>query len=134
MKSLPHSLCPCHSGKPYKTCCQPLHKGAAAATPEALMRSRYSAYALNLADYIIQTTHPDGEHYQADRAAWTREVELFCKNTRFEGLHIMAAHADMVTFRATLFANQRNVSFTEISLFRRHNGRWTYFSGTPVGR
>ena len=96
------------------------------------MRSRYSAYALNLASYIMQTTHPDCRQYNPDQASWKRDIELFCKNTRFVGLQILAAKDDMVNFRATLFANQRDVSFTEVSLFRQHNGHWKYFSGTQL--
>ncbi|HAU19042.1 MAG TPA: hypothetical protein DCS72_11975, partial [Marinobacter adhaerens] len=40
--------CPCGSGKSYSECCQPLHHGEAASTPEALMRSRYAAFVLKL--------------------------------------------------------------------------------------
>ncbi|MCU1437526.1 MAG: motif domain protein, partial [Naasia sp.] len=50
--------CPCGSGQPYAECCEPLHLGAAAATAEALMRSRYSAFALGLPDYVRSTWHP----------------------------------------------------------------------------
>ncbi len=96
------------------------------------MRSRYSAYALGLADYIMITTHPDGSQYNPDKAVWKRDIELFCKNTRFEHLQILGAQGDMVTFRATLFANQRDVSFTEISVFRQHNGQWKYYCGTQL--
>ncbi len=96
------------------------------------MRSRYSAYSLNLADYIVKTTHPDGPQYHANHVLWKREIEVFCQNTRFVRLQILAAHEDMVTFRATLFANNRDASFTEISSFRKHNGHWKYYSGTPL--
>ena len=96
------------------------------------MRSRYSAYALNLTAYIMKTTHPDGTRYNPDAVAWKRDIEMFCQNTRFEHLQILAAKDDLVTFRATLFANQRDVSFTEISLFRQHNGHWKYYSGTRL--
>ncbi|MEZ5479856.1 MAG: YchJ family metal-binding protein, partial [Thiolinea sp.] len=45
--------CPCQSGLSYAECCQPFHEGRAQApTAEALMRSRYSAYALNLPAYL----------------------------------------------------------------------------------
>ena len=68
-------LCPCQSGLRYKRCCRPLHQGAPAPSPEALMRSRYSAYALGLVDYIIDTTLPAGPHWQADRSAWASELQ-----------------------------------------------------------
>ena len=57
--------CPCHSGLRYKACCAPFHDGAhEAPTPEALMRSRYAAFALGLGEYLVRTlpsTHPDLE-------------------------------------------------------------------------
>lgn len=51
--------CPCGSGAGYATCCEPLHDGARdTATAEELMRSRYTAYAMGLADYLFRTWHP----------------------------------------------------------------------------
>ena len=48
--------CPCGKGS-YTQCCEPLHLGTAKAlTAEQLMRSRYSAFALQQIDYIVQTT------------------------------------------------------------------------------
>ena len=58
--------CPCHSQKNYKDCCLPCHEGIASATAKELMRSRYSAYSLNLPSYIIQTTHPASPQYVED--------------------------------------------------------------------
>src|SRR5678816_980837 len=59
----PTVKCPCHSKKRYADCCGPLHKGTRpAATPEELMRSRYSAFALGEVDYLAKTLckdHPD---------------------------------------------------------------------------
>ncbi len=53
------SKCPCGSGKPYSGCCSRYHSGnAAAPSPEALLRARFSAYAMQLVDYIVDTTHP----------------------------------------------------------------------------
>lgn len=52
-------LCPCCSGQLYKNCCQPYHLWRKnAPNAEILMRSRYSAYALRQADYLIKTWHP----------------------------------------------------------------------------
>jgi SEC-C motif-containing protein len=55
------ALCPCDSGQPYADCCGPWHgglsEGVHAPTPEALMRSRYSAYVLGLIDYLLATWH-----------------------------------------------------------------------------
>ena len=53
------TACPCGTGLPYAECCEPFHRGEALpATPLALMRSRYSAFARGLDRYLIQTWHP----------------------------------------------------------------------------
>lgn len=60
MQKLPSPIaCPCDSGEPYASCCQPLHHGQVASSALALMRSRYTAYALGLAEYLIKTWHPE---------------------------------------------------------------------------
>lgn len=50
-----HDSCPCGRGERYDSCCGPLHAGAAAPTAERLMRSRFSAFALGLSDYLRDT-------------------------------------------------------------------------------
>ena len=55
------------------------------------MRSRYSAYALGLLDYVMATTHPDGDRYDADTTAWRRGLQQFSELTSFDDLHILDA-------------------------------------------
>src|SRR5690606_37462745 len=62
--------CPCGSGANYGDCCQPLHIGAAARSPEALMRSRYTAFVSRDSAYLLDTWHPS-----------TRPARLGLKNT-----------------------------------------------------
>ena len=133
-KLSPNALCPCGCGQKYKQCCRPFHKGKPPPTPEVLMRSRYTAYALNNVAYIINTTHPQSPLYQANTAKWAAELEQFCLSTRFERLDVQSTDADddavgWVTFTATLFQGTRDVSFTERSLFHKHNRKWLYVSG-----
>lgn len=72
--------CPCGSGQHYPDCCGQYHAGMPAPTAEALMRSRYSAYALKKVDYIINTTWPcqqrqleqDRHQLQQDDCLWLR--------------------------------------------------------------
>ena len=53
-------LCPCGSGLPFAECCGPCLDGAVwPSGAEALMRSRYSAYALGRYDWLVESTHPD---------------------------------------------------------------------------
>lgn len=129
----PNAPCPCGSGNKYKRCCRPLHRGDAADTPLALMRSRFAAYALGAVDYILKTTHPESEHFRVDTAAWRESVRGFSSSTQFLGLDILEDGADHVTFRARLAQGGRDASFVERSTFARVDGRWAYLSGQPDG-
>ncbi len=118
------------SQKPYETCCKPYHEGSLPPTALALMRSRFSAYALDKADYIIETTHPDSSEVHSPKNEWKRQISLFSKSTRFANLEILAAteQGDCATvrFRATLFQGSKDVSFTEESSFLKVEGKWLY--------
>ena len=52
--------CICCSKRAFSNCCEPYLKGSAMAnTPEQLMRSRYSAYALGgFGEYLLKTWFP----------------------------------------------------------------------------
>jgi SEC-C motif-containing protein len=132
----PNQPCPCGSGAKFKRCCRPFHRGAPAPTPEAVMRSRYSAYASGAVDYVIDTTHPKGNQFQGDRQAWARGVETFCEATTFQGLEVIESKSEgdtaHVTFRATLAQGESDASFTEESTFFRVEGRWLYHSGNTL--
>lgn len=128
--------CPCGSGIKFKRCCRPLHNGAAAPTPEALMRSRYAAYAVGDVDYVMATTDPEGPVFRQDRAAWADDLRLFARLTTFERLGIREVspitdeHGE-VRFFAQLRRGGDDVSFEERSLFRHSGGRWYYVA--PLG-
>lgn len=114
--------CPCSSGKPYSECCMPYHHGKLAPTALALMRSRYSAYALGKADYIIITTHPQSPYFEKDRKKWKRAILEFCNTTKFLRLEIQASGEDWVHFRAHL----DGAVLDEKSLFENVDGKWLY--------
>lgn len=118
--------CPCHSGAEYKVCCKPFHEGKLPATALDLMRSRYAAYALNLADYIISTTHPDNPQDK-------RAISQFSKSTSFNDLKILDfqqhENTATVTFTAYLSQGTQDATFTEKSHFKRVDGRWLYKKG-----
>ncbi len=129
--------CRCHSRRQEHRCCGPWHGGQPAPTPQALMRSRFSAYARGLVDYILVTTDPAGPHYGSDEAAWRAQVQQFCDGTRFDGLRILEApepsdDEGFVTFRAELAQAGEDVSFTERSRFLLTDGCWRYHSGERV--
>lgn len=125
--------CPCQSGKEYQECCKPYHKGHLPEKALALMRSRYSAYAMGLADYIIDTTHPDNSQYLQDHKLWKKQIKEFCDHTTFLGLEILEEvdndKVSFVTFKAQLQQNGKDAGFTERSRFEKAGGRWLYHSG-----
>jgi SEC-C motif domain protein len=125
--------CPCHSNKPYSHCCKPFHEGALPKNALELMRSRYAAYALGLADYIIKTTHPDNPAYKEDVIAWKNEILVFCRQADFIGLDIIECIPGQdeacVTFRAHLKKKNKNISFVEKSHFLKIEKRWLYVDG-----
>ncbi len=122
--------CPCHSGLRYSLCCRPLHSGeASAARPETLMRSRYSAFALGLGSYLVDTlaaTHPDRGRPAADLA---RELGRAHLTQRYMGLTIFPARPDEVLFHARIFVHGRDHSFVELSAFVREADGWRYAAG-----
>lgn len=128
-----NSPCPCDSGKKYKSCCLPYHKGASAKTALALMRSRYSAYALSLSSYIIKTTHSKNSEYLTNTSQWEKELLEFSSNCDFQKLEILEVEENdfegYITFKATIQSHQEDCSFIEKSHFLLENNKWYYFSG-----
>ena len=118
-------ICPCHSKKPYVECCKPYHEGTPPENALKLMRSRYSAYALSLADYIMHTTYQTPPSKE-----WKQDILTFSQKTLFEDLTILefidGEQEARVTFRAQLSQNGKDVSFIEKSLFIKENGKWFY--------
>ena len=123
--------CPCHSGLRYAACCGPLHEGTREAdTPEALMRSRYAAFARGLGAYLVRTLsadHPDRAH---DEAQLARTLSRAKGTQRFLGLTILDSHVDgdrgEVLFHARIFERGADRSFTERSRFHKEPHGWRY--------
>lgn len=122
--------CPCGSDRLYSECCKIFHEGMLAPNAALLMRSRYSAYACNLPDYIIATTHPESPHFKQDRATWTKEIEEFCRNTEFQSLEMIefvdGNEIAYVTFIAYLQQQEQDFQLKEKSLFEKLDGKWLY--------
>lgn len=117
--------CPCGSGLKYKKCCKTYHDGRVPKNALLLMKSRYSAYALNQYRYIIKT------HYKSTESI--ESIKEFSQNTTFQKLEIIEfLDGDceaFVTFKANLLTDNRDSSFTEKSRFIKENGIWFYVDG-----
>ncbi|WP_428312386.1 YchJ family protein [Hydrocarboniphaga sp.] len=122
--------CPCDEQRAYADCCAPLHEGAAARSAEALMRSRYSAYALRLEPYLLATWHA------STRPASLSFGDETLQAPKWLGLkilrHEMAPDGDaaivefVARFRVGGGSAQR---MREVSRFARVDGRWFYLDG-----
>ena len=136
--SKPPRDCPCHSGARYVACCAPYHKGEKTPpTPEALMRSRYAAFALGLGEYLVDTLSDDHEDRAHPREQLALALAANKHGHRFMGLEIREASAPAddatvahVTFHARIFEKGKDQSFTERSRFVKNtDGVWRYASG-----
>lgn len=121
--------CPCCSEKEYKQCCQSYHEGTSAPTALALMRSRYSAYAMQKTAYILATTHPESPYFEEDQQKWEKAIAVFCKTTEFQKLEILEVKEDMVHFAAHLKQKGQQLILDEKSRFRKLEGKWLYVEG-----
>ncbi len=131
------SNCYCNSTRPYSECCEPFHlKKAFPETAEQLMRSRYSAYAVNKIEYIANTNDPSSKEGFDQEAA-----EAWAKESEWLGLEIVATRAGdakdsegEVEFKATYKADDETQVHHEVSLFRRLGAskHWFYIDGKTV--
>jgi len=118
--------CFCGSLKIFSNCCEPYLKGIKVApTPETLMRSRYSAYATQEAEYLLKTTHISTRknHSKSDILEWS-------KSNNWLRLEVLNASENIVEFKAYFIDNslQANVHH-EKSTFKFDNGSWFYVDG-----
>ena len=121
-----NSPCPCGSGAKYKKCCQKYHKGALVKDALTLMKSRYSAYALSEADYIIKTTDSQNVDFTNDLKAWRESILEFSNSNDFEGLKIIEyidnGDSAIVEFEAYISGG----IMRERSSFIKRDSRWLY--------
>jgi len=118
--------CPCGSGAGYAECCGPIHDGEAAGTALQLMRSRFSAFALELAGHLLRTWHPDTRPPRVDfdqGFVWKR-LQIV-DTVRGEA----GDDAGIVEFRAIYRGPEGAGMIHERSTFLRVDGRWLYLEG-----
>ena len=111
--------CPCGLPQVYDACCGAFHRGEATApTAERLMRSRYTAFAVGDAAYLLATWHPSTRPPALD-------LDPTLRWTRLEVLSASGGLLDVdgvVHFRAHSSAGV----VEERSRFVRDGGRWSY--------
>ena len=118
--------CYCNSHKSFEICCEPyLNKQTFPQTPEQLMRSRYSAYVLQNADYLMETTHvSERKHYSKS------EILEWAKSNTWMKLEVIKAFDDIVEFKAYYLDSTLKAKIHhEKSSFKQENGVWFYVDG-----
>jgi len=119
--------CPCQSGRPFSECCGPLLSGACTAPiAEALMRSRYTAFALRDVAYLLRSWHPS-----------TRPAAIDPDTIpEWHGLRIIRTEEGkegdfkgVVEFEAAFSTGQGRGLLRETSRFVREDGQWLYVDG-----
>lgn len=122
--------CPCLSGELYAECCGRFHGGdAEAPTAEQLMRSRYSAFAVGDAGYLLRTWHPE-----------TRPAELQLEtDIEWRRLDILSTSRGgpldsegTVEFKAWFRQGPERGAHHETSCFRRLDRRWYYLDAVRL--
>jgi SEC-C motif-containing protein len=96
------------------------------------MRSRYTAYVLRRADYLLATwdpaTRPDALNLESDRTEWIGLRILGC---------VAGGPSDSegrVRFVASFRQRGTEHELREDSRFRREDGRWLYVDGDTATR
>ncbi len=124
--------CPCGSGRAYAACCGLYISGKAAApTAEALMRSRYSAYAKREVPYLMRTCLS-----ARDAAVDEDATRRWAESSEWLGLRIIrtekggiADQEGLVEFVASYAQGGLRDEHHETAIFKRENGEWKYDTG-----
>ncbi|RFA21126.1 YchJ family protein [Subtercola boreus] len=118
--------CPCLSGNTYAECCHPFHRGEKAApTAERLMRSRYSAFAVADAAYLLASWHPSTRpragDFDLDPAQRWYRLDILARSGGG-----MLDSTGTVEFVARYRLGAERGVVHETSTFAKQGGRWFY--------
>ncbi len=120
-------LCPCESGQTFKSCCQPyVEQKQDAATAQALMRSRYTAFVLQNQDYLRYSWHPENCPVEIRLNTETRWLGLSIKNTVAGDINDENGQVEFVARSKNRGKAHR---LHENSRFCRYHKRWVYVDG-----
>jgi SEC-C motif-containing protein len=133
--------CPCGSGLPYSECCEPIIKGRKdAPTAEALMRARYTSYAMDEIPFLVNSCSPNTK--QSEKID-ERETRKWAESSRWLGLEIVSKEKGGVdddegtvefkaTFEDTSDKHAGRQVHHERGSFERVNGKWYYTTGKVI--
>ena len=121
-------LCSCGSGKKLVDCCLPVIEGIeSASTAEQLMRSRYTAYALEDGDYLLRSWHADTRPHSIsvnkDALTWTGLTVCGCSDGQHDD------ESGEVEFIACYEQSGRSGKVHENSRVVFEQGQWLYLDG-----
>ncbi len=123
------SDCPCGSGLAYEACCGPVIAGTQpAATAEALMRSRYSAYVQREYEHLrVTLSEAERQDFAVEQAkSWAESSDwLGLKIVRTE-LGGPNDHEGVVEFTARFRSGGKEHDHHETARFAREDGKWVY--------
>ncbi|MEJ8675242.1 YchJ family protein [Chromobacterium amazonense] len=132
MKSKKHAhvACPCGGGD-LAACCGRYHQSDAppAPTAQALMRSRYSAYALGLEAYLLATWHASTRPERLNLAEDAGVVKWIGLEIQRCEAGLDGDEAGLVEFVARYKVGGKAEHLHEVSRFVREDGRWYYVAG-----
>lgn len=133
------TTCPCGSGREFAACCGPVIAGTVpAATAEALMRSRYSAYVTHNVEYIVQSCTAE-----QGRTTDVEATRTWAEGSEWMGLQILSTEKGLpgdsegiVEFVASYQekGKSRKVEHHEKAYFVKEGGKWLYADGREVPR
>lgn len=123
-------LCPCGRQKKYLECCSVLLSGeTSATTPEALMRSRYTAFSQKNVDYLFSTLTPElqAQNSREELLAFADAVDSWTKleilNSSVVSSYTTEAN---VEFAAYFIHDGKEQRIHENSHFVKQDGKWLY--------
>ena len=118
--------CTCRTGLTYGECCHRFHSGdMVAPTAEALMRSRFSAFALGETEYLLDTWDPETRPATLDLDVGIHFYRLDILETSGGGPFESTGQVKFQAFYKGLASGVQE----EDSTFRKLDGRWVYSSG-----
>ena len=131
--------CFCGSGNTFEQCCQQIIAGVKKAdTPEQLMRSRYSAYAIKDSKYLFDSTAKAQQSSQlkdeisdwANQTKWLKLDVIEATDVQISTFSINTPA--IVEFNALYLYKNRLYQMNERSYFIIEDEQWKYANGDSL--